>query len=499
MDIRKFITWINKRNGWTLDARYYSYITDWRNWWEGNYPSFHNVRETGLDGKVHTRPMYRLRMAKRITEDWAALLLNDKTTLTVGDEASRLWLLGDGDDQTGGLLGGLDFWPNANRLCELAFRSGTGAFLLSVSGARMYENQFVPSPDARLHLDYLPAECVLPITIQHGRVTEAAFASEVIAGGKSCIYLQTHRLVNRAEGGRQYRITNEYFTSESEESEEASYRPADLPEGMSPGFDTGSDLPWFALFSPAQVKNLPGGNGLGLAVFAEALDQIKFCDLAFDNYCRDVYLGGKKVFYSKSLLKPVIGVDGKARYLPPDDVRQQLFWQGEDNDPDSKPLWHEYNPDLRTESNHQAVQDALDFLSFKCGLGTRRYQFQSGGVVTATQYNGDRQDMVQHANRHQTQIESALLQILRVLLWAGKTIQGAPVDPSTPLSINWDDSYIASTEERRQQDKDDALNGFIPKWQYNVRYHGMSEVEAKAAVAAAQEESGAAEPLAFGA
>ena len=498
MDIRAFIAWLNRSRGWTLEAGYYSYITDWRSWWEGHYPSFHNVRETGLDGKVHVRPMYRLRMAKRICEDWAALLLNDRTTLSVADEASRHWLLGENEQQTGGLLGSLDFWRNANRLCELAFRSGAGAFLLSVTGASMDEGRFLPAPGAELHLDYLPAECILPLTVQHGRVTEAAFASQVIREGKSCIYLQTHRLVPRPEGGSQYRITNEYFTSQSEEGEDAAYQPAPLPSGMSPSFLTGSPLPWFSLFTPAQVKNLPGGSGLGMAVFAEALDQIKFCDLAFDNYCRDIYLGGKKVFYSKSLLKPVIGKDGGVSYLPPDDVRQQLFWQGGDTDPDAKPLWEEYNPDLRTQSNHQAVQDALDFLSFKCGLGTRRYQFQSGGVVTATQYNGDRQDMVQHANRHQTQIEGALLQLCRTLLWAGRTIQGASVDPETALSVNWDDSYIASAEERRQQDKDDALSGFLPRWQYNVRWHGMSEDEAKAAVAAAREESGGAEPLSFG-
>lgn len=63
--------------------------------------------------------------------------------------------------------------------------------------------------------------------------------------------------------------------------------------------------------------------------------------------------------------------------------------------------WHEYNPDLRTEQNGKAVQDALDYFSFKCGLGTRRYRFEASGVKTATEYTGDRQDMVQHANRHQ--------------------------------------------------------------------------------------------------
>ena len=92
--------------------------------------------------------------------------------------------------------------------------------------------------------------------------------------------------------------------------------------------------------------------------------------------------------------------------------------------------WHEYNPDLRTEANSQAVQDALDYFSFKVGLGTHHYQFNAGNIATATQYTGDRQDMVQHANRHQIKIEAALLQILHSILWVGKnTCWRSDIDP----------------------------------------------------------------------
>ena len=266
---------------------------------------------------------------------------------------------------------------------------------------------------------------------------------------------------------------------------------------MLPSFYTGSDQPWFALFSPAQLKNLDGGAGLGMAVFAEALDQARQCDLAFDNYCRDLYLGGKKVFYNKELLQPVSGMDGQLHLIAPDSIRQQLFVQTS-GDPD-KDDWHEYNPDLRVSDNSQAVQDALDYYSFKVGLGTHHYQFNhNGSIATATQYIGDRQDMVQHANRHQIQIEAALLTFFRTLLWAGKTILGQPVDPDTSLTINFDDSYISAAETRRQQDKDDCLSGFLPKYRYNMEWRGMSEEEAKRAVQEAAEEGTSDDDLLFG-
>ncbi len=499
MDIVQFIKYINRRKGWNVQGGYYAYIREWRQWWQGNYAPFHTVKSAGLDGRIHARQMYRLRMPKRVSEDWASLLLNDKTTVTVKDAASAKWLCGNPDSHLqGGQLRALDFWSNANRLVELAFRSGTGAFVMSAQGVAVDGGAVQSSPSARLALDYLPAECILPITVRHGKVVDVAFASEVIVGGRSCVYLQTHQLEDMSDGGRQYVIYNEYYAGEGEGELAVDYQPAELPHGMLKSIKTGSDTPWFSVFSPAIVKNLDGGAGLGMAVFAEALDTCKQVDLAFDNYCMDLYLGGKKVFYSKEMLKPLVDKEGNVRYSAPDDIRQQLFYQLGDSNPDTEPKWYEYNPDLRTEANSRAVQDALDYTSFLCGLGTHRYQFQGSAIATATQYMGDRQDMVQHANRHQIQIEEALLQIFRALLWAGRNLLGADVDPETDISINWDDSYIDTAESRRVQDKDDALSGFIPKYRYNMEWRGMSEEDAKAAVREAREESGASDPLSFG-
>ena len=109
-------------------------------------------------------------------------------------------------------------------------------------------------------------------------------------------------------------------------------------------------------------------------------------------------------------------------------------------------------------------------------------EFNAGNIATATQYTGDRQDMVQHANRHQIKIEAALLQILRAMLWVGKVLTGAPINENAAVTINFDDSYISDAETRRQRDKDDALNGFVPKYVYNMEWRGMSEEDARACI-----------------
>lgn len=494
MNIQAFIEFLNKKKGLHLDASYYANIAAWKQWWMGYVESIHKVGEMGADGVIRTRRMASLRMPKHACQDWATLLLNDKTKVILGDRESARWLLGN-EDQTGGILEKLHFWTNANSLVEQTFRSGTGAFVLSVEGMQVSSSgQVVPNPDAKICMDYLPAECIIPITIRHGKVLSCAFVSQVQLDGRSCVYLQTHRL---EEDG--YTITNEYFTSCQSDGDTASYKEAPTPEGIAREFHTGSPLPWFSLFSPGECKNISGGDGLGMAVFSEAVDAARLVDLAFDNYTQDMSLGGKKVFYNKRLTRTYIDKDGNEHMVAPDAIRQQQFFllPGED-DPDAKAQWYEYNPNLRVEDNSKAVQDALDYFSFKCGLGTHHYQFQAGNIATATQYTGDRQDMVQHANRHQIGIEAALIAIVRAMLWAGRNMLGASVDPDTEVLVSFDDSYIIDTESRLANMKDDAVHGFLPRYKYLMERYGYDEQTARDMVAEAAAENRSEDNLFFG-
>lgn len=130
MNITDFLDHLHKTRGWQLDADYYSQIETWRQWWKGNVPGVHTRAAEYADG-TKKRTIASLRMPKRVCEDWANLLLNDRTTFQIADAATARYLLGDDEQQVGGLLRDLHFWTRANALVEKAFWSGTGAFVLS--------------------------------------------------------------------------------------------------------------------------------------------------------------------------------------------------------------------------------------------------------------------------------------------------------------------------------------------------------------------------------
>ena len=64
------------------------YVANWLEWYTGNVKSFHNY--TIYNGKKQiAMKRLTLNMAKRVCEDWANLLLNEKTDITVGDSHSQ--------------------------------------------------------------------------------------------------------------------------------------------------------------------------------------------------------------------------------------------------------------------------------------------------------------------------------------------------------------------------------------------------------------------------
>jgi A118 family predicted phage portal protein len=402
-------------------------------------------------------------MAKRITEDWASLLLNEKTAITVEDKNTESWI--------NDVLEYNNFWAEGNELLEKAFAFGTGAFVARAENARISESGTVIKDNkCRAGIEYIDAMSIIPLSIEKSKITEAAFVSEFTKRGKEFVYLETH---TKAENGN-YQIENEYFQIEGGEM-----KKAELPEGIAPLINTGSPLPWFAFVYPNITCNIRCCNGLGMSIYANAVDNLEAVDIAFNNFVKDFKLGGKKVFYNKDMLL----TNAEGDKITPDDVVQQLFQQvGDGMDFDAKQMVQEFNPSLRVTENKDGIQSYLDYLSFKCGMGTRRYQFTASGIKTATEYSGERQELIQHAQRHTVVLSAALKSLFAALLYIGKTFCGANVNTEAEININFDDGFIIDAETAKANDRIDVQNGIMQPWEYRVKHYGETEEEAKAVI-----------------
>jgi len=475
MDIKQVVEKLNKQLGTNIKTDYYTHIEEWRQWWAGNVKAFHIFNETTDTGRKKERKLYTMKMAKKVCEDWASFLLNEKTKISLEDDVSSEFLQGKEEDYgTGGVFGGVNFWTEANALVEKAFYSGTGAFVMKLDELPVSETGTVLKSDkTRIRLEYLPAMCILPLTVKYGKIKEVAFVSETMERGNSYVYAETHTLENEL-----YVIRNQYY-----KTTDGALTEAPLPDGVAGQINTGSPNPFFAIIKPNIVNVYDNSMGLGCSVYANAVDNLKGVDIAFNNFVRDSWLGGKKVFYNQKLTKTEIDEDGNRIQLTPDDVLQQLFVPVGDELIDDKKLIQEFNPALRVEDNREAVQAQLDYLSFKCGMGAKHYQFHAPAqAMTATQYVGDKQELKQYAAKHGIIVERALQEIVRAILWAGKNIMGESVDPETAITVEFPDGYIVSDEEKRKQDKEDVQDGLMMKWEYRMKWYNETEEDARKAI-----------------
>lgn len=87
-----------------------------KDWYKGKVKSFHRYNQYN-GKKLISRERATLSMAKRVCEDWANLLLNEKFSITASDAKADKFLKK--------VLKDNNFYASANRLVELAFALGT--------------------------------------------------------------------------------------------------------------------------------------------------------------------------------------------------------------------------------------------------------------------------------------------------------------------------------------------------------------------------------------
>ena len=163
-------------NGYaTVSDETYCHIDEWLDWYQGEVSKFHTY--TVYNGVVTTKQKrYSLGMAKKVCEDWANLLLNEKVTINAGNYETRL----------NAILQANNFKVRGNQLVELAFALGTGAFV-------EYKAE-----DDGIMIDFVRADMIYPLSWDNGDITECAFGSIRIidkkpANKKSSVFEENFR------------------------------------------------------------------------------------------------------------------------------------------------------------------------------------------------------------------------------------------------------------------------------------------------------------------
>ena len=81
------IQWLDSNGYGTVDKSFYSAIGLWEKWYKGKTPFHAYTQWNGVEKIRQTRKS--LNMAKKISEDWANMLMNEKVEIVTGDDTSQ--------------------------------------------------------------------------------------------------------------------------------------------------------------------------------------------------------------------------------------------------------------------------------------------------------------------------------------------------------------------------------------------------------------------------
>lgn len=470
MDYKKIIKFLtNEGHKPCVDASYYNLVRTWDDWYRGYFEPFHKV--VGTNGLVATaRRMNSMDMAKKVCEDWASSLLNEEARIVVDSgtntKTDKSSVFVQGSKGEGGVLGSNSFMTSMNELVERSFALGTGAVVLTLKDILIDEETGKVSADefSRIGINYLDAYSIIPIRTENRAIVDCAFVSESKSGADSTYTIQVHKLVDGQYVLKKYILDSKYIKKYGTDVEVIL---------------TGSPNPLFQIIRPAIVNNKSESinNPMGISVFGNAIACLMNVDMAFDAYNVEIYNGKMKLFMDSAMLPR----DASNNPIPPTadgNCLYQVFGDGESIQ--TNEFVKEFAPDLRVDALHVALQDSLNSLSFKVGLGNHYYNFEATGGITATEYVGEQDDFVRNCKKHGNLLALVIKNTVSEILWLGKNIFNANVVENAKVNVTCTDGFVEDDETLKKSDREEVAMGIMSKAEYRAKWYNESLESAKA-------------------
>ena len=331
----------------------------------------------------------------------------------------------------------------------------------------------------------LPGSFGITAKDDNSKITGAIFASQATQGKAHYTRLEYHRFEGTGEDGKQiYRVTNKAFKNQLNSSNKlllgtpVPLNTIDEWAHLQPEvYIKDLDYPLFSYYRVPGSNTVDPSSPLGLAVFANAVTEIKAVDIGISRMRTEVADSKHVTFVGQQVIQNAIN---RGTTLP-------RFVRGLGlglNDGDTTAV-HEHVPTIQTEARIKGINFDLSLLGVKCGFSAGVFVLDGQtGLVTATQVESDDRDTIQTIKTDRDALKDALEQ---AIYGANALVTLYGLAPLGEYEINFNFGDITyNYEEDRAAWRGYVMQGWMPKWLYFVKFEGMSEEEAKKMTAEAQ-------------
>ena len=443
----------------TIPADFYSRVEVWKSWYIGRVKDFH--RYARYNGKKWVNcERASMGMGKKVCEDWANLLMNEKVKIVIDGKKEQ--------DFVDRILSENNFLVKMSEMQELKCAFGTTAYVPRVTGGVVDPlGNISPGAGAGITIDYVTIEHIFPLTWQNGYISECAFDSQFFIDGHNYLYLQIHR---RGQDGL-YVIENRVYLYDNETLSEADMAAVRGFENVPAIVYTGSDKRQFVIDKPNVVNNYNYLLPVGVSVFANALDVLKGVDCAYDCYVNEFENGPMFLIVRTEATdyesgKPILADEDRRFYLLPDTAYGDSPVQA-------------VAPNLRSEQLNVGLQDQLNILASKCGFGEAYYKFDAPDMTTATQVISENSTLFRSIKKHEIILEQVLTELCRIILRLGNIGMGEHLNEEVKIKIDFDDSIIEDKNSEFTRDVQLLSSGIMNDWEFRAKWMSESDEEAK--------------------
>ena len=445
-----FIRELNKR-GYQIDSEALSKIALANSWYQNRYiKGFHDAYT--ISGVRYD--LERMNFAKRLCADDANLIEIVEINAQTNEDENRYVL---------DVLEKNNFKKMYRKQIEQLSALGTVGVYLNIKNAEIDEETNEVVDIGEIRIQYCDCLNIVPLTVENDEITEVAFLKQKIKKGINELYNMVIFTLND-EGNYDAEVV--YFDERGNEKKE-------LHEFLNFG-----EVKPFAILRNAENNNLRM-KGYGYPKLWSAIPNLKILDLSYTMWRRDLEKSDKIVLINQKLATR----DDEGNIIPPSKEMKKIFVQvGQDKLPEDGSLYQEYNPSVRIEQVRESLELALSFLSMSFGYGTKKYTFENGRILTATEYIGERQDLLQEVNKQRECSKKYIEDIVNAIRWFTNNLsKEKTLNAKDEIKVDFDDTYVEDKTAVAKQMREDSLAFGVETltlW-YFMKQYNLSEKEAK--------------------
>lgn len=412
-------------------------------WYRGN-TDWHTYRIPNGKRKIkHTRKT--LNMAKTACEDWASLIMTEKTKVQLQDDNAQKFI-----DK---FFNEIDLINNSRQLIELTMALGTGAYV-----SRFNTEQ------QKIKVDFIHGDLVFPLKWESNKIIDCGFAT---VGGQRGDTKVTFKFITHTLEDKKGKDGKEYVIREVCIDQEGSIvRDKDLARGLNSSSEyeyeirTGTDIPFFQIIKPNIVNAYDKTSPFGESVFGQYLDTLRQLDEDYDALFTEINVGKKKIFVKGGLLNfDVKSVkdfeddeEDSVSAKDPIDYNDTAYYVLGNDWEDGKPPLYVTQWQLYVDQITNALNMNLDVFSKGVGFGNGFYNF-NGSIVarTATEIISINHTLYKNLRNHENVIEKALIGLTRAILYLANFFLGTNFNVEQDITVDFDDGILEDKSKKRTE------------------------------------------------